>query len=660
MGLTIIVDTSASPYAVLQGVPLDCIDLIDGYWGERFTVDQQTSIRDLWNLLADPDAGHVVSNFRIAGGTEKGEYIGTDWHDAWLYKWLEAASVVFKLTDDTWLEEHINEAIELIRASQEDDGYVGTQTRSRGLKRFEDPRKHEVYTMGHLLTAAVIHRRMTGSNLLYEIGLRVGDFLNSTLGVSVDPAFAHNPSAIMGLVELYRESGEKKYLDTARMIVDSRGTKPAGRGRDLWHRDDGILGTDQIQDRTPFRESKYVVGHNVFFTYLFAGVADVYLETGDKSLWEPLERLWTDLVHGKMNLNGGVSPMGHGLSESNDIVVESVGKPYYLPHEDTYNETCGQVGNMMWNYRMLCAKPHGRFADMMEHEIYNGILSGVDLSGEKYWYRNQLRFHADREPSGHNDMLEREKPGRYRICCPTNIARTIAEWRGYLFGIDEKGIWFHHYSACSASIPLAGNEKLSLTVETNYPWGGEIKVRFEAQCKTEKRIVLRIPGWSRCTTLHVNGQSVTSEEIVDGYIAVTRRWEKGDELVLSLPMPVRLIEADPRAEHCRNQVAVMRGPVLYCLESKDLPDGVDFDNVLIPSDIKLISEQTEMPYGTLALSGQAYARSTPTWDGELYRELNNDRLEKIPIRLIPYYAWANRGSTSMSVWLPLLIRMTVA
>ena len=659
MSKAVLLDTSASPGAALRSVPLDQIDLSDGYWAERFDVDQQTSIRELWVLLADPDAGHIVQNFRIAASAEKGEYIGTDWHDAWLYKWIEAASVAVRITADVWLTDRINEAIELIRAAQEDDGYVGTQTRARGLPRFDDPRKHEVYTMGHLLTASVIHRRMTGSDALYEIGLRVGDFLHSVLGVTVNPAFAHNPSAIMGLVELYRESSVTKYLDTARTIVDARGANPAGRGRDLWHRDDGILGTDYIQDRTPLRESKSVVGHNVFFTYLFAGATDVHLETADESLWEPLERLWSDLVYRKMSINGGVSPMGHGLSEAQDIVVEAVGKPYYLPHEDTYNETCGQVGNLMWNYRMLCAKPHGRFADMMEHEIYNGILSGVDLAGEKYWYRNQLRFHADREPSGHNDMLERVKPSRDRICCPTNVARTIAEWRAYIFGTDEEGIWLHHYAACSARIPQVGAGEIQLDVETNYPWDGEVRIRFRAPSNAETRVVLRIPGWSRGATLAVNGESATPEEIVPGYVAMTRRWETGDELVLSIPMPVKLIEAHPRAEHCRNQVVVMRGPVLYCLESTDLPDGVNFDNVLVPSDIDLAVAPTEMPYGTLALAGRGYARMTAAWDGGLYREFTNDQLQEIPVRLVPYYAWANRGIASMSVWLPLLTRVVV-
>ena len=648
-----IVDTANSSAARLRSVPIDAVELTGGYWGERCSVNTSASLRALWDGLADPDVGHVVQNFRIAAGKEKGEFKGTDWQDEWLYKWIEAASVAFRLTGDGWFKSRMDEGIELIAAAQEKDGYVATQTSARGIPRYEDPRKHEVYTMGHLLTACVVHRRMTGLDSFYKIGLRVGDYLHGVLGVSVDPGFAHNPSAIMGLVELYRESGDGKHLETAETIVDSRGSKPSEGGRDLWHRRHGVLGTDQIQDRTPLRKAASVVGHNVFFTYLFAGAADVVLETGDRTLSEPLDRLWRDLARSKISLNGGVSPMGHGLSENNDTVVEAVGKPYFLPHEDSYNETCGQVGNLMWNYRMLLANPDGRFADMMEHEIYNGILPGVDLGGQLYWYRNQLRFRADRVPSGHNDLIAREKPGLRRICCPTNVARTIAEWQSYLYATDGEGFWVHQYAASTATLPVRGGEA-EVAIETDYPWDGDVRLRFRSAPEAPFRVVLRIPAWSKAFSLKLNGKKVDHDEIAEGYVGLTRNWSAGDELCLSLPMPARLLESHPRAEHCRNQIAVMRGPILYCLESVDLPKDVDFDDVFIPSDIDLSVEAAGMPYGTRALVGEAYARPARTWDGELYRELGKDKPERFPIRLIPYYAWANRGKASMSIWIPLL------
>ncbi len=665
---TMIVDTNHSPGARLAGVPIDRIDLHTGFWLERFELNHSVSLRDLWDLLADPDAGHVLSNFRIAAGLETGDFAGTDWQDAWLYKWLEAAAVTFRLTGDAWIEERMDEGIHLIGKAQAQDGYVATQVLARKGERFADPRKHEVYTMGHLLTAGVVHRRMTGKNTFFVIAEQVGRFLHSVLGVTVNPAFAHNPSAVMGLVELYRETRDDRFLDTARVIVDSRGKSPAGRGRDLWHRDDGILGTDLIQDRTPLREADSVVGHNVFFTYLFSGAADVNLESPDDSIWSALRRMWTDLACRKMTLNGGVSPMGHGLSESGDIVVESVGKPYFLPHEDSYNETCGQIGNLMWNYRMLCAQPEGRYADMMEHEIYNSILSGVDLAGENYWYRNQLRFREDHVAHGHNDLVKREKPGRRRICCPTNVVRTIAEWRGYLFGTDDEGVWFHQYAACIASLTIGDDLDIELSVETEYPWSGAITIRIDSDSEKELRLVFRIPGWVSEATFTVNGAIAETSPVTPGYAGITRTWKAGDTIEVLFPMKPRLIEANPRVEQCVNQIAVMRGPILYCLESVDLSEGVAFDDILLPSDIELEPESTDMPFGTTTLTGRALVRRRDMQDGEriekrgtvwgcdLYRELRPASLEPISIRLIPYYAWANRGKGSMSVWLPVIWR----
>ena len=319
----------------------------------------------------------------------------------------------------------MDEAIGLIGKAQESDGYVSTQITVPGKPRFQEPREHEVHCMGHLLTAGVIHRRVTGSDALLAIARRTGDFLCRTLGVTVEPCFAHNPTAVMGLVELYRETGEGRYLDCARLIVDGRGSKPKPGA--MFHRGPGITGTDVIQDRVPLRREQQVVGHNVFFSYLFAGAADVLLETCDEALEGALERLWRDLTRRKMSVNGGVSPMGTGLSLRGDPVCEAVGAAYVLPSSEAYNETCGQIGSLLWNYRMLCRSGEARFADVMELEIYNGILSGIGLDGRSWWYRNALRrYEAGHVEDGHNDMAQREEPGRRRICCPSNLVGASA------------------------------------------------------------------------------------------------------------------------------------------------------------------------------------------------------------------------------------------
>jgi DUF1680 family protein len=547
----------------------------------------------------------------------------------------------------------MDEAIGLIAAAQEEDGYIATQITARGRPRFREPREHELYCMGHLLTAACVHRRATGEDSLLEVAVRCGDFLCRTVGASVPPCFAHNPSAVMGLVELYRETGEAKYLDCARMIVDRRGESPKRGG--LFSRGPGVAGTDFIQDRTPLRRAREVVGHNVFFTYLYAGAADVYLENGDPMLLEALDRLWKDLTRSKMCINGGVSPMGRGLSRRGDPVCEAVGPAYFLPCADSYNETCGQIGNLMWNYRMLCAAPEARYADVMELELYNGFLAGIGLDGESWFYRNPLRrYDVDHVERGHNDLAERGLPGRRRICCPTNLLRTFAELQGYFYSRDDEGLWIHHYGGNEFTGRLAGGRRLKLTQRTRYPWDGAISIALdEVAAEGQFLIRLRIPGWATGATATVNGKPSTEAPEPGRYLSMRRGWRSGDVIGLHLPMPVRLMQAHPKAEQLRNQVAVTRGPVLYCLESTDLPANRDLNNVLLPDEVKLDPAPAEgLPFGITALEGEALYRAEPPWGEVLYRGVEPRPLERLGIRLIPYFAWANRGPSAMSVWLP--------
>lgn len=651
----VLVDTSSSSNAKLSPFSLNAVRWTQGFWPERYAQAQKVSLRKLWELAADPEAGHVLENMRIAGGLEKGDFAGTDWQDAWLYKWIESAAAFYAIDPDPWIAERMDEAIALIAAAQEDDGYIATQITARNKPRFTDPREHEVYSMGHLLTAACVHHRVTGKDSLLKVATRCGDFLCKTLGVTVLPCYAHNPSAVMGLVELYRETGQRKYLDCAKMIVDRRGEAPKPGG--LFYKEPGIAGTDLIQDRTPLRKSWEVVGHNVFFTYLYAGAADVYLENGDQTLWTPLNRLWNDLTQRKICINGGVSPMGHGLSKGNDPVCEAVGPSYFLPCADCYNETCGQIGNLMWNYRMLCAMPDARYADTIELEMYNGFLAGIGLDGESWFYRNSLRrYDAEHVEHGHNDLAERGLPGRKRICCPTNLLRTIAELQTYFYSRDNEGLWIHQFGGNTLDATMAGGKRLQLTQKTDYPWDGKIVISLETvDSAAPFAIRLRIPGWATGATVMINGTASANTPVPGQYLFMKRPWQSGDTIELTLPMPGRLMQAHPKAEQLRNQVAVMRGPVLYCLESKDLPEGVDLNNVYVPEGIQLKpTAAAELPFGIVTLAGETLYRQEPAWDTGLYRRIERASTEPLPIRMIPYFAWANRGPAAMSVWLPIV------
>lgn len=652
-----IIKLDQSPHAAMRPVPFESVHWTNGFWAERYQQTRTVTLRRLWELAADPEAGHVLDNMRAAA-IGKGDHVGTDWQDAWLYKWIEAAACVFHETGDAWIAERMDEAIALIAEAQEDDGYIATQVTAKAKPRFTDPREHEVYNMGHLLTAGCVHQRMTGKDSLMKVAVRSADFLCETLGVSVSPSYAHNPSAIMGLVEMYRETGRRKYLDCARLIIDKRGNNPRPGG--VFYKEPGIEGTDLIQDRTPLRRSTEVVGHNVFFTYLYAGAADVYLETGDKTLLPPLERLWADLTERKMCINGGVSPMGRGLSLRGDPVVEAVGPAYHLPCADSYNETCGQVGNFLWNYRMLCLSQEARYADIMELELYNGFLGGIGLDGESWFYRNALRFHADSADltGGHNFLAERGLPGRKQICCPTNLLRTVAELQAYLYSVDDDGLWLHHYGGNVFEGKLADGSGLKLTQETGYPWDGKIVLTMHDVASSEPFAVrLRIPGWARDAVVTVNGKPAANLPVAGKYLLLKRQWGAGDRIELNLPMPPRLMQAHPKAEQLRNQVAVMRGPMLYCLESTDLPETVDLDNVYLPSNLALTPEPaSDLSGGIQALKGEAFYRLEEPWKTDLYRPMKPSALESVPVRMIPYFAWNNRGPAGMSVWLPVVLK----
>lgn len=650
-----LVKTNNSPRSAMRPVPYDAVQWTEGFWADRAQQAQTVTLKRLWELAADPDAGHVLDNMRAAA-TGQGEHAGTDWQDAWLYKWIEAAACVHRVTGDPWIGQRMDEAIALIAAAQENDGYIATQITAKGKPRFTDPREHEVYSMGHLLTAGCVHRRMTGKESLMQVAVKTADFLCDTLGESVSPSYAHNPSAIMGLVEMYRETGDQKYLDCAKLIVDSRGASPKSGG--LFYKEPGIIGSDLIQDRVPLRRSTQVVGHNVFFTYLYAGATDVYLENGDRTLLPPLERLWTDLTQRKMCINGGVSPVGHGLSLGKDPVCEAVGASYNLPVADCYNETCGQIGNFMWNYRMLQHSKDPRYADIMELELYNGFLGGIGLDGESWFYRNSLRVHDDSSDlaGGHNFMTERGQPGRRQICCPTNLLRTIAQLHAYLYSIDDNGLFVHHYAGNTFEGRLSDGSTLKLTQKTNYPWDGKIALKMDAvDSDAPFTVRLRIPGWCDNATVTVNGNPVINTPEPGKYLWLKRDWKSGDRIELNLPMPVRLMQAHPKAEQLRNQAAVMRGPILYCLESIDLPENADLNNVYVPSDLQLSPKPArDLPFGITVLEGEALYQPAAPWEGTLYRPLTTEPLRPLRIRMIPYFAWNNRGRTAMNAWMPIV------
>lgn len=648
-----LVNTSASTHVRLRSVDIDAVRWTDGFWADRFEVCRKVMIPNMWRLLEDPNISHAYENFLVAAGERQGRHHGPKWHDGDFYKWLEAVAFVYGTTRDEELDRRIDRIIETIGKVQREDGYIHTpvviaqRQHQAEAGEFRNRLDFETYNMGHLMTCACTHYRATGKTKLLRIAEKAADFLYATYKKSPRD-LANNsicPSHYMGIVEMYRTVHNPKYLELARGLIEIRDRVEGG--------------TDHNQDRIVFREQTEAVGHAVRANYLYAGVADVYAETGDASLLAALEKIWRDVAYRKMYVTGatgalydGASPDGSKSHSSIQLVHQAYGRAYQLPNVTAYNESCATVGFVLWNWRMLSITGEARFADLLELALYNGLLATISLDGKEFFYTNPLG-RVDELPFELRWSRKRE-PYIGCFCCPPNTVRTIAEASAYAYGISDEGIWVHLYGGNVLDTQLPDGAPIRLKQQTKYPWDGTVRIDVETAPQNECSLFLRIPGWVEGARVAVNGEPLARDLESGRYLQIRRSWSSGDRVELVLPMPVQLLEAHPLVEEARNQAAVRRGPLVYCLESVDLPDGVAADSVAISPAIQWQNRFVEeLLGGVIVLEGEARLLPDGGWDNTLYRKMSPQREQRVDIRLIPYYAWANRGQSEMTVWMPL-------
>jgi DUF1680 family protein len=591
-------------------------------------------------------------NFRVAAGLDTGRFRGPSFHDGDFYKTLEAVAAMYASTKNKQLDQWLDEAIAVIGKAQKADGYIYTkniieQNKTGKEKMFDDQLSFEAYNFGHLMTAACVHYAATGKHSLLNIATKAADFLVGFYGAA-SPEQARNaicPSHYMGLVELYRTTHQKKYLDLVDHLINVRGT---------------VEGTDDNSDRAPFRQMNKVVGHAVRANYLFAGVADVYAETGDKTLMNTLDKMWDNVINTKMYVTGGCGALYDGVSvdgtaykpDTVQKVHQSYGRDYQLPNFSAHNETCANIGNVLWNWRMFLLTGNSKYADIVELALYNSVLSGVSMDGTKYFYTNPLAATANypyhlRWEGGRIPYISKSN------CCPPNVVRTIAEVSNYMYSIGEKGLYITMYGANKLKTTLQDGSKISLEQTTDYPWDGKVVITLNESTSKTVELYLRIPEWCKSYSLKINNVAPKVIDKDGGYIIAGRKWNAGDKVELVLNMPATLIESKPLVEETRNQVAVKRGPVVYCIESADMPKQNIFD-IVVPSSIKFQPVSMKVDDGNvMALTGEARLLDKNKWNQRLYREVNTN-LKPVNVKLIPYYAWANRGKTDMTVWMPLM------
>ena len=677
-GLT---DMSNSKQAMMQNLPMGTVRWTGGFWADRFNVMSTTGIWSMWDTWNTPyetiDAlglhgSHGFANFQVAAGTIKGKHHGPPFHDGDMYKWLEACAAVYAVTKDPKVDALMDKFIEQVALAQRADGYIHTPVvisernagidthagteNAAGIEIGKD-QKHafasrlnfETYNLGHLMTAGIVHKRATGKTTLFDCGKKAADFLYNFL--TNDAAeLSRNaicPSHYMGAAEMYRETGDAKYLELAKGLIAIR--------------DSVTNGEDHNQDRHKFRDQYEAMGHAVRANYLYAGVADLYAETGEAQLLKNLTAIWNDIINHKIYIMGGCGALYDGVSPDGTTynqpsiqqIHQAYGRQFQLPQEAAHNEICAQIGMMLFSWRMFQTNGDPQYVDNIENELYNGILSGISLDGKDFFYTEALR----RTKEFPYVMRWPKHRQRYItcFCCPPNTLRTLCEAQEYAYSIKGDTLWVNLYGQ-----NVLKTKDLEIEQVTNYPWEGKVTLTVK-KAKTLKSIRMHIPGWSTDMQLKLNGQPILAEDLRQ-----PRKWKKGDVVELDLPMKPRLIEANPLVEEAKNQIAVMRGPIVYCLEGQDIEGNHRINDIAIPADVKFTETKITIDgHEMIALEAEVPVVNKYSWSNdELYRELRPVKIatphsdqrsenQQVHIRLIPYYAWDNRGIQDMSLWLPL-------
>jgi uncharacterized protein len=667
-----LIDTVKSPNVKMYMPDLTDVKWTGGLWGDRFEVCRSAMIPNMWSLFSDTRQSKAWMNFQVAAGVANGQTGGPPFNDGDFLKWFEAVAQMYAVTHDPELDKLMDSIIPVIAKAQREDGYLYTQQmiavrRGAAVKEFSDPDHFETYNMGHLMTAACVHYRATGKTPLLETAkksaLYLEDFCKRAPADLAKNAIC--PSHYMGAVELYRATGDKRYLNLANDMINIRDLQSQSTNG----------GTDQNQDRIPFRQQTKAVGHAVRANYLYAGVADVVAETGDKTLLRPLELIADDVATRKLYLTGATgakydaaSPDGSSKNSSIQLVHQAYGRDFELPNLSSYNESCATIGYAMWTFRMLELTGDARYTDLFENTLYNGVLSTISLDGKNYLYANALRKLADNTwPLRWSRTRVPNIPSSF--CCPPNIVRTVAEAQNYIYSLSPDAVWVHLYggstlntmwsAGAGGNAAADGGGRIRLHQETDYPWAGAIKLTIDEAPERPIALKLRIPGWASSgqVALKINGQDAGIKLTAGSYAEVKRPWKANDVVELNIPFAASLWEANSLVEETFNQIAVKYGPIVYCLESNDLPAGVKLEDVALSLDAKhrTFTPQREKVAGADLLTLTVPALQIPhdrLAPGQLYRLVGSSPPRDIQIKLVPYYAWGNRGDTDMSVWLP--------
>jgi DUF1680 family protein len=575
-----------------------------------------------------------ISNFAKAGGLMEGNHEGKYFNDSDVYKVIEGAAYSLKSRPDPELEKYVDGVIDRIAAAQWEDGYLYTfysLPKRQPEKRWTDTRvRHELYCAGHFFEAAVAYYQATGKDKILNVAVKWADYIDSVFGPDKKRDVPGHQEIEIGLVKLYRQTGNDKYLKLAKFFLDERGQ---ARGRKLYG--------EYCQDHKPVVAQSEAVGHAVRAGYMYCGMADVAALTGDTSYIRAIDRIWENVVTKKLYLTGGIGARHKG---------EAFGDNYELPNETAYCETCAAIANAMWNHRLFVLHGDAKYLDVLERVLYNGFLSGISLSGDKFFYPNPLASNGKKQRSAWFGCA----------CCPTNIVRFVPSVGGYAYARSDDALYVNLFISGAGTLKLKNNT-VTLKQLTSYPWQGDSKITVEPKRPAEFTVYVRIPGWARNkpvpsdlykymkdsdekVALKVNGESV-AVEMERGFAHIRRNWKKGDVIELNLPMPIRRVLCKKKVKDNLRKAALERGPIVYCAEETD--NGTNVRQLVLSADVRLKPEhRKDLLGGVSVLKG---------WVRTWHREQSYVYPDKQDFVAIPYYAWAHRSPGEMAVWLPRFI-----
>ncbi len=636
-------------------ISLKQISINKGFWSYYIKLIKDVMIPYQWEALNDrvPDAepSHVIKNFKIAAGEIQGEFAGMVFQDSDLYKWLEAVSYSLIAYPDSELEKTADEVIDLIAKVQQNDGYLNTYfTIKEPDKKWTNLRDcHELYCAGHLIEAAVAYYEATGKKKLLDVACRFADHIDSVFGPEPHKkkGYPGHEEIELALIKLYRLTKEEKYLNLSKYFIDERGKKPLyfeieayNRGIRNIHNIWGELGERYFQVHLPVREQTTAEGHAVRAVYLYSGMADIALETGDQSLIDACKRLWDNLTKKRMYITGSIGSMSIG---------ESLTFDYDLPNDTNYSETCASVGLVFFAHRMLQIDPDSQYSDVMERALYNTVISGMSLDGKKFFYVNPLEVwpEACEKNKVKSHVKYTRQPWFGCACCPPNIARLLTSLGKYIYTKKDKEIFVHLYVDSEFKEKISESQ-VSIKQSTQYPWDEKIEIEVDCEKETDFTLSLRIPGWCKEAKIKVNNEEIDLNSVtVKGYTKINRIW-KHDKVEVYLLMPVMRIKANPNVREDEGKVAIQRGPIVYCLEEVD--NGKNLNNIVLSPDSKFEIKKDKDLNGVCVIETDAFREKYEDWNEELYKYDVKVSYEKTRIRFVPYFAWANRTPGEMEVW----------